>query len=122
MVKDKNSEKGSRHFEGSTPELALFDGRYKVEWTNLGEGRDGDYNSNDPDDVALLRFDTSFDGELIQDGSYCTLMPVETSENILRKGLGRIMDTINKECRSDGSCPKKVFEELSWIDPKWFQD
>jgi hypothetical protein len=119
---DENVEKDSRHFEGSAPELALIDGRYKVEWVNLGEGRDGDYNSDDPDDVELLRFDISFDGELVQDGSYCTLLPVDTPENILKKGLERIMDSINEECRSDGSCSRKVFEELSWIEPKWFQE
>lgn len=118
----KNIEKDSRHFEGSIPEIALIDGKYKVEWVNLGEGKDGDYDPNDPDDVALLRFDVSFDGELMQDGSYCTLLPVDTPENILRKGLERIMDTINEECRSDGSCSTKVFEELSWIGTRWFQE
>lgn len=118
----KNIEKDSRHFEGSAPEIALIDGKYKVEWVNLGEGRDGEFNPEDPDDVALLRFDISFDGELMQDGSYCTLLPVETSEIILRKGLERIMDTINDECSSEGSCSRKVFEELSWIGPKWFQE
>ena len=71
--KDKNVEKETRHFEGNAPEMALIDGRYKVEWVNLGEGKDGDYDSNNPDDIALLRFDISFDGELMQDGSYCTL-------------------------------------------------
>lgn len=119
---DKYVKQESRHFEGSAPEIALIDGKYKVEWVNLGEGKDGDYDSNDPDDVALLRFDISFDGELMQDGSYCTLLPVDTPENILRKGLERIMDTINEECRGDGSCSRKVFEELSWIGPRWFQE
>lgn len=112
---DKNSEKCSRHFEGSAPELTLIDGKYKVEWVNLGEGKDGDYNPDDPEDVALLRFDISYNGELVQDGSYCTLLPADTPEKILRKGLERIMDTINDECRNDGSCSRRVFEELSWI-------
>jgi hypothetical protein len=119
---DKNVEK-SRHFEGSAPEIALIDGKYKVEWVDLGEGKDGDYDSSDPDDVALLRFDVSFNGELIPDGSYCTLMPVNTPEHVLKKGLERIMDTISDKC-SVGDCWKKggkIFEELSWIEPKWFQ-
>lgn len=119
---DKNSEKGSRHFEGSAPELILVDGKYKVEWVNLGEGKDGDYDPDDPGDVALLRFDVSYNGELVQDGSYCTLLPVDTPEKILRKGLERIMDTINDESRNDGSCSRRVFEELSWIGPKWFKE
>lgn len=120
---DKNTEKGSRHFEGSAPELALVDGKYRVEWVNLGEGKDGDYDPSDPNDVELLRFDAYFDEESIPDGSYCTLMPVNTSEDILKKGLERIMDTIyDKRCVGDcwRGCGK-VFEELSWIEPKWFQ-
>jgi hypothetical protein len=119
---DKNVEK-SRHFEGSAPEIALIDGKYKVEWVNLGEGKDGDYNPGDPDDVELLRFDVSFNGELIPDGSYCTLMPVNTQERILKKGLERIMDIINDKCGTGDYCEnsKKILEELSWIEPKWFQ-
>lgn len=117
---DKNStEKGHRYFEGNAPEIAFVDRKYKVEWVNLGEGKDGDYNHNDPNDVAFLRFDIYFNGELVPDGSYCTLMPVGTPEPILRKGLERIMDAVNDKCEN-GNCPKKVFEELSWIEPKWF--
>lgn len=122
--KDRNIEKDSRRFEGRVPEIALIDGAYKVEWVNLGEGKDGDYDPNDPEDVELLRFDVSFNGELVSDGSYCTLMPVRTSEYVLRKGLERIMDAIKDKC-SKGDCIescKKVFEELSWIEPKWFED
>lgn len=120
---ERNIEKDSRHFEGSAPEIALIDGRYKVEWVNLGEGKDGDYDPSDHDDVELLRFDVSFDGELVPDGSYCTLVPVDTSESILRKALERIMDTINDKCGNGDCCEScgKVFEELSWIGPKWFQ-
>lgn len=115
----KMSEKGSRYFEGSSPEIALVDNKYKVEWVNLGEGKNGDYDHNDLNDVAYLRFDISFNGELIQDGSYCTLMPVDTPDLILRKGLERIMDAIKCKC-NNGDCQKKVFEKLSWIEPRWF--
>jgi hypothetical protein len=120
---DKNIEKDSRHFEGSAPEIALVDGKYKAEWVDLGEGKDGDYDQNDPSDVALLRFDISLDGELVTGGSYCTLMPVDTPEQILRKGLERIMDAINDKCGQGDCCENcgKLFEELSWIEPKWFQ-
>lgn len=120
---DRNVKKDPRHFEGSAPEVALIDGKFKVEWVNLGEGKDGDYDPSDPDDVALLRFDVSLNGELVSDGSYCTLMPVDTSEHILRKGLERIMDTINDKCGNGDCCDGygKIFEELSWIGPEWFQ-
>ncbi len=117
----KSIGKGSRYFEGSVPEIALIDDKYKVEWVNLGEGKDGEYDNKDPNDVALLRFDISFNGDVLQDGSYCTLVPVDTPEHILRKALERIMDAVKDKC-VDGDCPKKVLEELSWINPKWFQE
>ncbi len=117
----KSTEKGSRYFEGNAPEIALIDRDHKVEWVNLGEGKDGDYNHDDPNDVAFLRFDISLNGELVSDGSYCTLMPVDTPEHILRKALERIMDAVKDKCEN-GNCPKKVFEELSWIEPKWFSE
>ena len=34
-------------------------GVVKIEWVNLGEGYDGDYDPENPDDVNLLRFDVS---------------------------------------------------------------
>lgn len=113
------TDKSSRHFEGSIPEMSLIDGRFKVEWVRLGEGRDGDYNDSDKNDVEFLRFDVSFDGNVLQDGSYCTLIPVHTEENVLKTGLEMIMDRVKDNCQ-DGDCPKKVLEELSWIGPKWF--
>jgi hypothetical protein len=36
----------------------LIDGPIKVEWTELGEGYNGDYDEEDEDDEELLRFDT----------------------------------------------------------------
>ena len=67
----------------------------RVEWVDIGEGIDGYYNPDDPDDVELLRFDvrlntsewptTDFDDEPDEDGwyqaqdsSYCTQVPVST--------------------------------------------
>ena len=32
-------------------------GDRKVEWVDIGEGWNGDYDPDDPDDTALLRFD-----------------------------------------------------------------
>ena len=113
------NDKPSRYFEGSVPEISLTDGRYKVEWVRLGEGRDGDYNSSDPTDIEYLRFDVSFDGNVVQEGSYCTLMPVGASEDVLKAGLDIVMDRVKSMC-DGGDCPKKVLEEMSWIGPKLF--
>jgi len=40
------------------PEAISHDGKYKVEWVFIGEGWNGDYDDTDPDDTALMRFDT----------------------------------------------------------------
>lgn len=49
-------------------------------------------------------------------GSYCTLMPVNTPEEVLKKGLEKIMDKIKDKC-IEGDCPKRMLEEMSWIKP-----
>ena len=92
-------------------------GGFLVQWVDIGEGNSGDYNPDDPDDVALLRFDImrrDEDGEWgqVQDGSYCTQMPVDTPAPLLRKALEHILAQIMKA----GSVKRRA-EELSWIGP-----
>ena len=101
-------------------ELALIKNNIKIEWTELGEGLSGDYDSDDPDDFELLRFDVSLfkNGEWseINDASYCTMFPVNTTERHKIKGLIYLMDEIY-EYASVGNSIKKLCEKLSWIDP-----
>jgi hypothetical protein len=93
-------------------------GDRKVEWVDLGEGWSGDYDPSDPEDEALLRFDVMErdDDEwvAIDDASYCTQMPADSSEDILRRGAAIIMDATYGK-----SNIKKICEELSWISPGW---
>lgn len=95
----------------------IKDGR-KVEWVDLGEGLFGDYDSRDPDDQALLRFDilemVEEQWEQIDDASYCTQMPADSSEDILRRGAAIIMDATHGKDNM-----KKICEKLSWISPEW---
>ena len=58
-------------------------GRYTLEWVDLGEGFDGDYDPENPDDRPLLRADLYADGEAIEGASYCTQAPVTTPDYIL---------------------------------------
>lgn len=92
----------------------------KVEWVDLGEGYSGYYDPNDPEDDALLRFDVSVwrDGEWQDpgDASYCTLIPVDTPEDILMNGLRMIMQEVEEPLRN-GYSIKKICEQLSWIRP-----
>ena len=101
--------------------MNLIAGNYKAEWVDLGEGRDGDYDPDDPNDVALLRFDTyRRDGdnwEAIDDGSYCTAIPVGTPDPVLLKGLTLIVNELNAAA---GRSPKRILEALSWMNPTWF--
>jgi hypothetical protein len=96
----------------------LVRGDVKVEWAELGEGKDGDYDPNDPDDIELLRFDVSReegdDWEAIDDASYCTQVPVSATPEQRAKGLQLIMDEIYDAASEDHSI-KKACEHLSWI-------
>jgi len=96
-----------------------------VEWTDLGEGFEGDYNPDDPEDIALLRFDISLidNGELIpiDDASYCTQVPVDTDDEILKAGLEMIMDEIF-DAVILGNSIKKACERMSWISIKSIQE
>jgi hypothetical protein len=40
-----------------------------VSWVELGEGYNGDYDEEDPEDVELLRFDVLVRGPLIDSGA-----------------------------------------------------
>jgi len=101
--------------------MTLIRGNLKIEWVNLGEGYCGDYDINDPEDVNLLRFDLSkiVDGywELVDDCSYCTLMPANTPEPMLEVALEFLMDEFYDEV-SEGYRGKKIGERLSWISPE----
>jgi len=92
----------------------------KVEWSDLGEGLDGDYNPDDKDDIALYRFDISVrpkgkrSYEGVEDASYCTQVPVETPVKILKEGLKMIMDEIF-DAVVQGASVKRACEQISWI-------
>ena len=112
----------------TSDELTLVNksGNVKVEWVNLGEGLSGDYDETDPEDLNLLRFDVYLlnrdTGEWEDPGnaSYCTQMPADTSPEVLVKALQRIMDEVESPLE-DGSSYKRILEELSWMEPSWFE-
>lgn len=88
-----------------------------ITWdSEAGEGMSGDYNPDDPDDVQLLRFIVWKDGEPMDDGSYCTLMPVDTDPAILQRGLMLILRATLAES------PKRALEEISWMKPEDFDE
>lgn len=100
----------------------------RVDWEYLGEGYSGYYDENDPEDERLLRFtvyqpasaDSSFAFEQVDDGSYCTLMPHDTPEEILEQALQMIADAALDTLENGGF--KRKMEELSWMKPDWFDE
>jgi len=124
----------------STPDEVIR-GRVRVEWQGIGEGLSGDYDENDPDDVELLRFYTSVntaqDGAEpewtdIQDGSYCTLFPEDTTpeqrQAALELIMGRVFDRFHFAEPMEGDSPgfyagspDKELEIMSYIEPAWLE-
>jgi len=101
--------------------MELIHNNYKAEWVDLDEGLNGMYDPNDPEDIALLRFDTYelIDGEWeeIPDGSYCTNMPAHADRGALKAGLAMIVNELD-DCSGN---PKKVLEKLAWMSPDWVE-
>jgi len=96
----------------------LIKGKVMVEWTELGEGIQGDYDANDPDDVELLRFDiskkVSRSWEAMDDASYCTQIPVTATAQQRFKLLETIMSHVYDNVTA-GKSIKRICEELSWL-------
>jgi hypothetical protein len=98
---------------------SIIRGNVRIDWVNLGEGFDGDYDPENPDDVNLLRFDAyRFDGNdwvEVEDSSYCTQVPANTNHATLRRILSSFMDYIYDDIVSVGKSKRKC-EQLSWTD------
>lgn len=92
----------------------------RVGLERLGEGLNGDYNEDDPDDKELFRFWINkynpFPGVWleVEDSSYCTLLPVTISKEDQKKALKYIMDEVYDGVTA-GYSVKKICEKLSWI-------
>lgn len=99
------------------------DGMVMVEWVDLGEGWCGDYNPDDPEDDSLLRFDSYVKDELsewepLDDGSYCTQVPVDTDDATLEQLARIVVEELADSYRACGRV-KKAGERMSWISPTW---
>lgn len=104
---------------------AAINRRIKVEWTNLGEGINGDYEEGNPADVNLLRFDVYIlrNGRWkeVDDASYCTEMPADTDVDTLKRAAAYLAKEYAMVLGDDPNASvKKLGERLSWICPDWF--
>ena len=93
----------------------------RIEWGYIGEGISGDYNENDPNDIELLRLYVTKRESAediwtdVDDGSYCTNMPLNTPDSVLLQALEIIMNHVF-DAVINGESIKKIGERLSHID------
>lgn len=55
-------------------------GRWSLEWEWAGEGLEGDWDPDEPDDEPVLRANLYFDGKPLDDGSYCTAADTDSTD------------------------------------------
>lgn len=98
--------------------MELIRDTVKVELEYIGEGYNGDYDPDDPEDQPLLRFTVLklVDGEWeqIDDASYCTQLPESIPNDEKMWVLTFIMNEVY-DAVVGGASIKKRCELLSWI-------
>lgn len=115
----------------------LIKDRIKIEWEDIGEGLNGEYNPEDNSDIPLLRFYISVNvaptgyedrWEDIEGGSYCTLFPTTADDLLKQKALRFIFDHIVDYIHFTHyphdpveytAGFKQVLERMSYITPEW---
>ena len=108
------------------------DNLIKVEMAYIGEGYNGDYDENNPEDKPLLRFytyinthhgtdDSNSFWEDLEDGSCCTTIPKDSDithiVDAAKKILAELRKTITCYDEEKGiPSAKHVAEKMSWLD------
>jgi len=96
----------------------LIKNNVRVSWVELGEGKQGDYDPNDPNDVELLRFDVermeNGTWEILDGGSYCTQVPVSATPEQRRVGLKDIMNSVYNPIMA-GDSIRRMASDFSWM-------
>lgn len=102
--------------------VQLIRGAIMVELEDIGEGYNGDWNADNPNDIPLLRFTVSRiengEPQQIDDASYCTLInAITTTTEQRQRALETIMDRVYDPATA-GRSIKRLCEGLSWMDAK----
>jgi hypothetical protein len=89
-----------------------------LEW--IGEGEDGDFHPENPNDRPILRFDVSQKGdsgewEDVPDSSYCTQLDARLPRPTRELAANLILKTV-EEAHAAGLSLKRICERLSWMD------
>jgi len=87
-----------------------------VEFLDVGEV--------DMNETPMYRFYVSrlVDGDWkdVDDASYCTLVPIDTPDEVVDKLAAYIMQQVGERVRN-GDSIKKLCERLSWINTSWIK-
>jgi hypothetical protein len=101
----------------------------------IGEGRDGDYDADDPHDVPLLRLGLCGRGDLardfseeynedrptdwvsLRDTSYCCQIAATHSQKNIQRAANAMIDFVVRNLPL--ATPKRLAEALSWANWKW---
>lgn len=117
-----STEKSLYFFENG--DVDYIKNSVKVSLFNAGEGKFGDYDANDPDDVNLLRFSVFVRDEdgldlwtEVDGASYCTNIPASILKHEREQAVSYIMDTVYDRLTTNpyGSI-KRTCEKLSRLD------
>jgi hypothetical protein len=95
-------------------DISISQGMVKVTMEYIGEGYNGDYNPEDPKDEPLVRFSVDCEGMELCDASYCTEIPVSTSEEKVIGYARQILHEVKGPLES-GHSIKRLCERLSWL-------
>jgi len=99
-------------------EIEVKSGSVKVVLEDIGEGYNGDFDEDDPEDAALIRF-TVYKKEgkewvQVDDASYCTTMTILDDREKLTCIARSILEEVKDPIES-GYSVKKLCERLSWL-------
>ena len=105
------------------PDLESIRGDVMVQLEWIGEGLNGDYSSNDPQDEPRMRFTvcervSKNEWVDIENASYCTRLDPRLPQDVLQKACDRILADVYEDVAA-GNTIKKKCEQLSWIDSSW---
>jgi hypothetical protein len=84
-------------------------------WEYIGEGRSGDYDPEDPEDVPLLRASLQYNGEVLDSGSYCTFAQVSTDREKLAESAQYLMKMIEVDSENL-RFNHRVMEQWTWLN------
>ena len=89
-----------------------------VEWEWIGEGDEGDYQDDDPEDMPRLRANLRLQDEELADGSYCTLATPFTPKSELAQAANALMASVEifDSYRGTPTFNRRVMESWTWTN------